>query len=163
MTENSQTILPSFEPLQTGVGEVPWVARDSGVESVEVPKRILLVEDEQPLRSCLRMMLEVEGHQVTEASNGAEALNIFNPGEFDVVITDFDMPVMQGNELAIRLKQLAPSLPIMMVTGSGQARCDASNPVDLVLNKPFTVNDLHSALRELTPPVNYKIFASLEK
>src|SRR5436305_8650713 len=120
MIENRQTILRRFEALKTGVAGAPWIARDLGCEAVEPRgRRILLVEDEQPLRSCLRMMLELEGHQVSEAGNGAEALRIFSPGEFDVVITDFDMPVMQGNELAVRIKLLAPSLPILLVTGSG--------------------------------------------
>ena len=150
MIENSQTILPTFEPLQTGAAGLPWVARDLSVDHFEVRgKRILLVEDEQPLRSVLRMMLEPEGHQVTEASNGAEALNLFKLGEFDLVITDFEMPAMKGNELAVCLKQLAPSLPILMVTGSGQPRCDATNPVDILLSKPFTMTDLCCALSEL--------------
>ena len=153
MIENSQTILPIFESIQTNVAEVAWVAHDLSVEPIEVPgKRILLVEDEQPLRSCLRMMLELEGHQVSEASNGAEALKIFNPDEFDLVITDYEMPVMQGNQLAIRIKRLAPSLPILMVTGSGQARRDATNPVDLVMSKPFTMTDLRLVVGELLPP-----------
>jgi CheY-like chemotaxis protein len=97
----------------------------------------------------LRTILEQEGHQVTEARNGAEALDLFTIGEFDLVITDFEMPVMEGNKLAVGIKRLAPSLPIMMVTGSGWAQRDARNPVDALLNKPFTAAELLWALREL--------------
>jgi CheY-like chemotaxis protein len=95
------------------------------------------------------MMLELEGHQVTEARNGAEALNLFSIGHFDLVITDFEMPVMKGNMLAVRIKELAPSLPILMITASARARRNAENPVDALLDKPFLVPDLHRALGKL--------------
>jgi CheY-like chemotaxis protein len=111
--------------------------------------RILLVEDEEPLRACLRMMLEFEGYQVTEATNGAEGLSLFAMGEYDLVITDLEMPVMAGNNLALRIKSLNPSFPILMISASERARRDAKNPVDALLNKPFTVTELHSALQEL--------------
>src|SRR5262249_32370667 len=141
MIENRDSVLASFEPSQTAGAEAPWVEVRG--------KRILLVEDEAPLRACLRMMLQLEGHQVTEASNGTEALNLFTMGHFDLVITDFEMPMMKGNMLAVGIKQLAPSLPILMITGSAKARREAENPVDALLNKPFTVTDLHCALRKL--------------
>jgi len=150
MIENRDDVSENFEPLHTGGAEAPWVGRDLSAEHAEVRgKRILLVEDEEPLRACMRMMLELEGHQVTEASNGAEALNIFAIGEFDLVITDFQMPVMKGNKLAVNLKLLAPSLPILMITASARARREHENPVDALLNKPFTVTELHCALRKL--------------
>ena len=150
MIENRHPVTVNFNSVHTGGAEAPWVGCDSSAEQVEVRgERILIVEDEAPLRACLRMMLELEGHQVTEASNGAEALNLFYIGEFHLVITDFEMPVMQGNELAVAIKLLAPSLPILMVTGSGRARRDASNPVDALLTKPFTTTDLRCALGKL--------------
>jgi CheY-like chemotaxis protein len=150
MIENRNTVLESFEPLQTGGAEASWVGRDLSAEQVVIRgKRILIVEDEEPLRACLRMMLEQEGYQVTEASNGAKALNLFAVGEFDLVITDLQMPVMEGNKLAVNIKLLAPTLPILMVTASARARCDADNPVDALLNKPFTVTDLHCTLEKL--------------
>jgi CheY-like chemotaxis protein len=121
----------------------------SAKQAVVRGKRILLVEDQEHLRAALRMMLELDGHQVTEASNGAEALNLFTIGEFDLVITDFEMPVMEGNELAVSLKLLAPSLPILMITASDRARGDVENPVDALLNKPLTVPDLRCALGAL--------------
>src|SRR5215831_2082173 len=107
MIENRNPVLTSFEPSQTGGAEAPWVEVRG--------KRILVVEDQESVRVCLRMMLQLEGHQVTEASNGAEALNLFASGHFDLVITDLEMPVMKGNELAVSIKQLAPSLPILMI------------------------------------------------
>jgi CheY-like chemotaxis protein len=98
------------------------------------------------------MILELDGHHVTEAPNGAEALSSFRMGEFDLVITDLEMPVMDGSELATSLKLSAPALPILMVTGSGRARRNAENPVDSVLGKPFTVSELRSAVDNLLSP-----------
>jgi CheY-like chemotaxis protein len=139
-----------FEPLQASGAEAAWVGRDSSAnQDVVRGKRILLVDDEKLVRTALRMMLEVDGHQVTEASNGAEAVNLFNIGEFDLVITDFEMPIMKGNELAIRIKLLAPSLPILMITASEWAHGDVKNPVDALLNKPLTMPELRGALGKL--------------
>jgi CheY-like chemotaxis protein len=150
MIENRHSVLNSYEALPTTGTEAPWVEPDLSAEQVEVRgKRILLVEDEEPLRACVRMMLEFAGHQVTEAHNGAEGWNLFSMGEYDLVITDFEMPVMEGNRLAIGIKLLAPSLPILMITASERARRGAKNPVDVLLNKPFTVTDLHCALQQL--------------
>ena len=87
--------------------------------------------------------------QDTEAGNGAEALSLFTVGEFDLVITDFEMPVMEGNELASSLKLLEPSLPILMVTASERARGEVENPVDALLNKPSTMRELRCALGSL--------------
>jgi two-component system, cell cycle response regulator CpdR len=114
-------------------------------------KRILLVEDEPNVRGSFRMMLEIDGHAVTEASNGAEALDLFTPGQFDLVITDFEMPIMKGNELAVRVKRLAPKQPILMITAYAKELGDSKNPVDGILNKPFTLDDLRGAIAKLLP------------
>ena len=150
MIENRHPVSADFEQLQADGAGAPWAGIDCIAEQSGVGgKRILLVEDEESLRGCLCMMLELEGHQVIEASNGVEALNLFTIGEFDLVITDFQMPVMKGDKLAVNIKLLAPSLPILMITASARARREAENPVDALLNKPFTANDLHYALRKL--------------
>jgi CheY-like chemotaxis protein len=150
MTENGHSVLMGFEPIQAGGAEAAWVGPDLSAEQGEVRgKRILLVEDEEPLRACVRMMLEFAGHQVTEANNGAEGWNLFSTGEYDLVITDYEMPVMEGNRLAIGIKLLAPAVPILMITASERARRSAKNPVDVLMNKPFTANELHSAIHQL--------------
>ena len=136
-----------FKPLPASDAEAPWVGRKLSEEQAGVQgKRILLVEDQELVRASLRMMLELDGHQVTEACNGVEGLNSFTIGEFDLVITDYEMPMMTGNKLAAHIKQLVPSLPVLMVTASDTARRDVENPVDALINKPFTVQDLRGAL-----------------
>ena len=59
-------------------------------------KRILLVDEEPSVRGSFRMMLEIDDHAVTEANNGAEALDLFTKDQFDLVTTDFEMPVMSN-------------------------------------------------------------------
>ena len=153
MIDNRNTVSTGFQPRQLDGAEGFWGGRDFSAEPAGVGgKRILLVEDQALVRSCLRLMLELEGHQVTESSNGAEALNLFALGEFDLVITDLEMPVMAGDQLALNLKLLAPSLPILMITASERARRNAENPVDALLRKPCRVADLHGALAKLLSP-----------
>jgi two-component system, cell cycle response regulator CpdR len=112
-------------------------------------KRILLVDDEPSVRGSFRMMLEIDDHTVTEANNGAEALDLFTKGQFDLVTTDFEMPVMKGNELAVRIKELAPKQPILMITAYGKELGDSETPVDGILNKPFMLDDLRRAIAKL--------------
>ena len=114
-------------------------------------KRILLVDDEPSVREAFSMMLKFDGHSVTEASDGAEALELFAEHQFDLVATDFEMPVMKGNELAVRIKQLAPKQPILMITAYGNRLGDSENPVDSILNKPFTMDNLRGAIAMLLP------------
>src|ERR1017187_6127856 len=114
-------------------------------------KRILLVDDESGLREALRLLLEIDDHIVAEADNGAEAPDLFTKGQFDLVTTDLEMPVMKGNELAVRIKKLAPKQPILMVTAYEIKIGDSENPVDSILNKPFTFDDLRGAIAKLLP------------
>jgi two-component system cell cycle response regulator CpdR len=88
------------------------------------------------VRETLRVLLSMDAHTVVEANNGAEAFALFRAGKFDLVVTDFEMPFVKGNELAARIKKLAPKQPILMLTAYAQRR-GFDNPVDVVLTKPF--------------------------
>ena len=112
-------------------------------------KHILLVDDEPSVRGAFRMMLELDDHTVTEGNNGVEAIELFIKGRFDLVMTDYEMPVMKGDELARRIKQLVPAQPILMITAHGKQLGDAENPVDAILNKPFLWVDLRRAIADL--------------
>ena len=118
-------------------------------QSIIRGKRILLVDDEPSVRKSFRMLLEFDGHAVTEANDGAEALALFTRGHFDLVTTDFEMPVMKGNELAVRIKNLSPRQPILMITASERGFGDSENPVDSILNKPFGLDHLRGAIVKL--------------
>jgi len=112
-------------------------------------KRILLVDDEASVRESFRALLQIDDHTITEAKNGAEALDLFTKGQFDLVMTDFEMPVMKGDELAVRIKQRAPEQPVLMITAYGKQLGDPENPVDSILNKPFTLDNLRGAIAKL--------------
>ena len=112
-------------------------------------KRILLVDDQRPVRDAISLLLGLDQHTVIEAANGAEALALFKPDHFDLVITDFEMPKMKGNELAERIKLICPSQPILMITAYVERLEDADNPVDSVLNKPFQLEDLRQVIADL--------------
>ncbi len=118
-------------------------------EKIVRGKRILLVDDEPNVRNALRLMLEIDDHYVTEASHGAEALDLFTRNRFDLVTTDFQMPGMKGNELALRIKHLAPHQPILMITAHEQQLGDPRNPVDAILVKPFELDSLRQAIAKL--------------
>lgn len=112
-------------------------------------KRILLVDDQRPVRDAISLLLGLDQHTVIGAANGAEALALFKPDHFDLVITDFEMPQMKGNELAARIKRVSPSQPILMITAYAKRLDEADNPVDAVLSKPFQLEDLRRAMAEL--------------
>jgi CheY-like chemotaxis protein len=112
-------------------------------------KRILLVDDQQTVREAIMLVLGLDGHTVIEAENGAAALELFMRDRFDLVITDFEMPVMKGNELAVRIKKLSPSQPVLMMTAYTERFRDSDNPVDGILGKPFDFKDLRQVMAEL--------------
>src|SRR5271169_3986695 len=82
-------------------------------------KHILLVEDQRAVRESLRLLLVNDAHTVVEANNGAEAFTLFRKERFDLVVTDFEMPFVKGDELAVRIRQVAPQQRILMITAYG--------------------------------------------
>lgn len=81
--------------------------------------KILIVDDEMPIRRTLRDILEFEGYDVDEASDGLECVAKVQKEKFDVVITDIKMPKMDGIEALERLQILSPETPVIMVSGHG--------------------------------------------
>ena len=112
-------------------------------------KRILLVDDQKSVREAINFLLRLDHHTVIEAENGVVALEMFMRGHFDLVITDFEMPNMKGNELAARIKQASPTQPILMITAYAERLRESDNPVDVILDKPFQLQDLRQAMVEL--------------
>ena len=111
-------------------------------------KRILLVDDERVTRELIRDLLAQDEHVVVEANNGAEAYALFTKGQYDLVMTDFLMPFVNGDELAVRIRQLAPQQPILMMTGR-DFKCRPGSPVNAVLHKPFDYMDLQQEIAKL--------------
>ena len=113
-------------------------------------KSILLVEDDPAVRESIRLLLSIDRHTVTEAANGHEALHHFTGSRYDLVITDYLMPEMLGDELAQNIKKIAPTQPILMVTAYLEKLVDAGKPADAVLGKPLSIEDLRRAMARPT-------------
>jgi CheY-like chemotaxis protein len=112
---------------------------------------VLVVEDDRLNRNLICKVLRNEGHQVFEACDGAEALELLYAQRFDLVITDFMMPRLNGLKLVEQLHPLQPQLPIIFITGylsaiSGKAILDN---VAEVIPKPFEPGVLRSAVQRV--------------
>ena len=118
------------------------------------PRRILVVDDEPQVCEAVKMLLEFDGHKVTTAGGGQEALQLLTVASFDLVITDYSMPQMKGDQLAKTIKALYPGQPVIMITAYAEALEATGKPVDgvdLLISKPFMLEDLRAAvLRSIT-------------
>jgi CheY-like chemotaxis protein len=110
--------------------------------------KLLVVDDEPNVCSCIRLLLAYDGHDVVTVNSGRAALSVFEKNKFDLVFTDYSMPGMKGDELALAIRALAPNQPIMMITGFAPAKTPES--VDLILNKPFALNELRDAITRVS-------------
>ena len=123
---------------------------DSSTQTM--PYKILLVDDEGIVRETLAEMLEEEGCEVTTASNAEEALLKFQKYQCDVILTDLSMPSINGIQLAEKLKQLNPALPVFIITGWNQIdqKLLSSNKViDGVIKKPFNIEKIRSEIERV--------------
>jgi DNA-binding NtrC family response regulator len=113
--------------------------------------RILVAEDEDGLRSLVARALSLDGHDVTTAQDGAEALDVLiNEREpFELLLTDIRMPVMDGIALALAAARVNPRLSILLMTGYADQRERASNleaVVHDVVEKPFSLGIIRNAV-----------------
>jgi CheY-like chemotaxis protein len=82
------------------------------------PRTILVVDDEPFVCDAVRLMLRFDGHIVHTVGSAKEALEVFEEGKFDLIITDFEMPVMKGDKLAAAIKAKPPARPCQEWTSS---------------------------------------------
>src|SRR2546428_758819 len=114
--------------------------------------RCLVVDDEESVRSMLADVIESVGHQATMVNGGAEAIERFRAESFDVVLTDLAMPRVSGWQVARAVKQIAPRVPVFLVTGFGVELTPEerrAHGVDLVLVKPLQIQEILDALAEV--------------
>lgn len=115
--------------------------------------RILIVDDEEPVRGVIVASLQALGHQATAAKDGDRGLEAFRAQAFDLVITDQAMPAMNGTALAEAMKRCNPAVPVILLSGFGDAiQEDGRLPegVHRVLAKPVTLHQLRDAIAALT-------------
>ncbi len=122
------------------------------------PLRILYIDDEPLLRQLMRDILELNAHKVTVAASGKEGLEEFRAhlhasDPYEVVITDFGMPEMDGRHVARALRVESPRTPVVMLTGWGAILKEDGQTVpevDAVLNKPPHMSELNELLHRVT-------------
>jgi CheY-like chemotaxis protein len=113
--------------------------------------RVLVVDDEDHVRGLVSEYLSYDGNTVETAANGQQAIEKLRGDTFDIVITDRGMPLMNGDQLAETVKDVAPEVHVIMLTGVGEMMEDAGEHpegVDLVVSKPVTEEDLRKAMRQ---------------
>lgn len=117
----------------------------------EVPKKVLIVEDDPDVLGLLVEIFELNGFSVITAPNGVRGLELLTSLEIDLLVTDYDMPIMGGLRLILEYRENDLSLPIVMVTG----RVDIDDQeifragASALLEKPFSCSELNSIVESL--------------
>ena len=111
--------------------------------------RILVAEDEPAVREFVRRALTHQGHSVALAEDGAAALQALGSADFDLLLADIVMPVMDGIALALKVTKDWPEMRILLMTGYGAERQRAHNLqflVHEVIAKPFALDEICRAV-----------------
>jgi len=113
--------------------------------------RVLIADDEESMRMLVARAIAMDGHATVTADDGAEALEILNrePSAFDLLLTDIQMPVMDGIALALTAARDFPEPTILLMTGFADQRERAHGLnaiVHDVITKPFSVADIRAAV-----------------
>jgi len=113
---------------------------------------VLLVEDSDEVRDLILEILAREGYEVKSTDNGLEAWEILNSETFDLIISDMDIPGMNGPQLFNKLRSDGVRTPVLLTSGvklaqSGLNRSDSSRY--RLLCKPFDINEIKKAISEL--------------
>ena len=116
-------------------------------------QRILVIDDEEPICELAQRFLVRLGYQVTTYTNPAAALEAFveDPPPFDLVLTDFTMPLLTGVDVARRVTGRHPEIPVLLMSGyagawTTQDLRDAG--IQLLINKPLSLSVLAAAVRD---------------
>jgi two-component system, cell cycle response regulator CpdR len=115
--------------------------------------RVLIVDDEESMRLLVARAIAMDGHDITTASDGAEALEILGRTDipFELMLTDIQMPVMDGIALALSAARDFPNVTILLMTGYAEQRERASGLSAIahdVISKPFSVADIRTAVAD---------------
>jgi CheY-like chemotaxis protein len=130
---------------------IPRLGADREERSVLVGHRILVVDDDRVTLTYVSEALALLGYKVSALDSSPQALDLFdlNRTSFDLVLTDFNMPELDGLQLSQKLLALQPALPILLMTGGGLALDEPelrSRGLRALLKKPFSLADLDHAI-----------------
>ncbi len=135
-----------FEPeivMEQGLQIIPGLAEK---------KQLLVVDDSEGIQNVLSAIFSLMGHDVTLAGNGLEASTLFLTGSYDLVVTDFQMPFMNGWEFSRLVKEQSPNTPVIVITGccdDTQRKKLNANGVDAIILKPFKLEEIEKAVQRL--------------
>jgi CheY-like chemotaxis protein len=120
--------------------------------SMDDKRRILLCVDDDPSTLDVRQqLLELAGFQVIATTNAKEALELFRTQEVDAAILDYQMPGMNGGELAEAMKQIRPGIPVMIVSALPWLPDDAPRCIDAFVSKGDPNSALMDKIAHLVP------------
>lgn len=112
-------------------------------------KRILIVDDERAIRMTMAMALKSDEYEIDSAENGLQAVGYIDKISYDLIITDYSMPEMNGLELVRIIMSRCPETPVLMVTGNESIceRIEGNNTT--YFPKPFKVIELQKRVGEI--------------
>ena len=113
--------------------------------------RIMIVEDDEEMRSLLKDFFDEEGFETESASNGADALRKLTKDHFDLIITDIRMPGLTGLDILARIKRLKPETPVIVITAFGSKevyRKSLERGATACLEKPVHFDQLRMLIHE---------------
>jgi len=113
------------------------------------PRHILLVDDESIVAQTVRLILKKSGYTVDWAEDGRQGLTMFLAERYDLVLSDFKMPGMDGLQLAEAIQAANPATPIIIITAYAQvieANPTRTSNIKQILAKPFSVAELQAAI-----------------
>jgi CheY-like chemotaxis protein len=122
------------------------------IAASERKRQLLVVDDNQAVQDVLSRMLSFLGYDVTLAGNGLEAGTLFLTGSYDLVITDLQMPLMNGWDLSRMIKEQSPKTPVVVISGGcDEAHREKTNLscVDALIPKPFKLKEIGGTVRRL--------------
>jgi signal transduction histidine kinase/ActR/RegA family two-component response regulator len=151
-TPGKGTIFQVYLPLIEDVDpDVEFESTDGAIKGEE---RILLVDDEEQIVAMEQQMLENLGYRVTARTDSAEALKVFaeHPQNFDLVITDMTMPHMTGDQLAQKMLDIEPNIPVILCTGFNQVITEEkalAMGIQKFVMKPVVKKELATTIRSV--------------
>ena len=110
---------------------------------------VLCIDDNQDVLECLEIFLESFGYTVLTAASGGKGLELASVGSIDVVIVDYFMPEMDGQEVALEMRKLRPQVPIIMLSGAVDIPEQVLKSVDAFVAKDRLASQLLPAIAQL--------------
>ncbi len=149
-----------YFPLSEEIRDVKNIVNEELLEkhTISSKKHILLVEDQENVRSMIILLLERLGYEVSHAVNGLDALDMVreNPEQFDLIITDYNMPEMTGLEMAQQVHLDLPDIPFIMLSGYSQDSVreiiDGHAAIKTVIRKPVSRDILSTKIQAVLGP-----------